>query len=114
MAGRGWPLSTWRPATEAEATMQEVLRAGDQEEYFRILAGLDLLLPVSADPQTGRVKPGWGTWAADGRTHVLAFTSREAMQVCLAEHAGSYRTLAFRDLGAQWPNAEWWLAVNPG
>src|SRR4051812_43107275 len=89
------------------------LGAGDQEQYFRVLARADLLLPTSAD-SAGRRSPGWGTWSSDGRTHVLAFTSPQAMRVCLAEHAGSYRVVAFRDLAEQWPNAEWWLAVNPG
>src|SRR4051794_20895606 len=93
--------------------MRDVLRAGDQEHYFRILARLDLLLPVSAD-SAGRRSPGWGTWSSDGRTHVLAFTSIHAMRACLAEHAGNYRLAQFRELAEQWPNPEWWLAINPG
>jgi len=59
-------VDSWAPATEAEAAMRDVLRAGDQEHYFRILARLDLLLPVSAD-SAGRRSPGWGTWSSDGR-----------------------------------------------
>lgn len=93
--------------------MRDVLRAGDQEQYFWVLARTDLLLPVSPDA-AGRRSPGWGTWSSDGRTHVLAFTSPQAMRACLAEHAGSYRVLSFRDLASQWPNPDWWLAVNPG
>jgi len=50
-------VDSWAPATEAEAAMRDVLRAGDQEHYFRILARLDLLLPVSAD-SAGRRSPG--------------------------------------------------------
>ena len=106
-------MDSWAPATEAEAAMRDVLRAGDQEHYFRILARLDLLLPVSAD-SAGRRSPGWGTWSSDGRTHVLAFTSIHAMRACLAEHAGNYRLAQFRELAEQWPNPEWWLAINPG
>src|SRR5688572_21520570 len=93
--------------------MRDVLRGGDQEHYFRVLARLELLLPVSAD-SAGRRSPGWGTWSSDGRTHVLAFTSIHAMRACLAEHAGNYRLAQFRELAEQWPNPEWWLAINPG
>ena len=57
---------------------------------------------------------GWGTWTAGSRTHVLAFTSPEAMQACLTDHARTSRKIAFRELAAAWPNLEWWLAVNPG
>src|SRR4051812_28654030 len=89
------------------------LGAGDPGKKLPALARTDLLLPTSAD-SAGRRSPGWGTWSSDGRTHVLAFTSPQAMRMCLAEHAGSYRMIAFRDLAEQWPNADWWLAVNPG
>jgi hypothetical protein len=94
--------------------MRDALRAGDQEQYFRILSRTELLLPVSADALAGRAPMGWGTWTTSGRTHVLAFTSSEALQACLAEHAGSARKLPYHELAAGWPNLEWWLAVNPG
>src|SRR5690606_39719701 len=63
-------VTDWAPATEAEVAMRDALRVDDQEQYFRILSTLDLLLPVSPEPGSG-----WGTWTAGGRTHVLAFTS---------------------------------------
>jgi hypothetical protein len=107
-------VSDWEPATEAETAMRDALRAGDQELYFRILAGEELLLPVSADALAGRAFPGWGTWTTDGRTHVLAFTSVEALHACLAEHTGSARRIAYQELAANWPNLDWWLAINPG
>ncbi|HET8680527.1 MAG TPA: SseB family protein, partial [Micromonosporaceae bacterium] len=104
----------WEPATEAETAMRDALRSGDQERYFRILARTELLLPVSADALAGRAPIGWGTWTSGSRTHVLAFTSSEAMRVCLADHAGSARRIAYHELAAHWPNPDWWLAVNPG
>jgi hypothetical protein len=107
-------VTEWMPATEAEAAMRDALRAGDQELYFRILARTELLLPVSADALAGRAPMGWGTWTTNGRTHVLAFTSAEALQACLAENAGSARRMAYHKLAGGWPNLEWWLAVNPG
>src|SRR3712207_2683236 len=92
-AGGEVHVTEWEPATEAEAAMREALRAGDQELYFRILARTDLLLPVSAESLAGQAPAGWGTWTASGRTHVLAFTSEQALQACLAEHAGSARRI---------------------
>jgi hypothetical protein len=107
-------MSEWMPATEAETAMRDALRAGDQELYFRILARTELLLPVSVDALAGRAPMGWGTWTTNGRTHVLAFTSTEALRACLAEHAGSAKRMPYHKLAGSWPNLEWWLAVNPG
>jgi hypothetical protein len=107
-------VTEWNPATEAEAAMRDALRLSDQEQYFRILGKTDLFLPVSADALAGRAPMGWGTWSSGGRTHVLAFTSPEAMKTCLAEHAGSARKIDYPELADTWPNHEWWLAVNPG
>jgi hypothetical protein len=107
-------VTEWAPATDAEAAMRHALRTDDQESYFRILAGIDLLLPVSADALAGLAPLGWGTWSTGGRTHVLAFTSPAALQACLAEYTGSARRVAYSELADTWPNLEWWLAVNPG
>ncbi|WP_327007009.1 hypothetical protein OHA72_06850 [Dactylosporangium sp. NBC_01737] len=106
-------MSEWEPATEAEGAMRDALRANDQEQYFRILARVDILLPIAPEGvQNG--DSGWGTWTTEGRTHVLAFTSPEALRECLAGHPGTHRRVPFRDLTSIWPNVEWWLAVNPG
>ncbi|HEX7746338.1 MAG TPA: SseB family protein, partial [Micromonosporaceae bacterium] len=107
-------MTRWEPATEAEAALRDALLVNDQEMYFRILSRLQLFLPVSADSLAGRAPMGWGTWSSGGRTHVLAFTSPEAMQICLRGSAASAREMRYADLAAAWPSAEWWLAVNPG
>ncbi|PZG05786.1 hypothetical protein C1I95_32505, partial [Micromonospora craterilacus] len=107
-------VTDWEPATEAEAAMRDALRNNDQQLYFRILSSVELLLPVSAQPVGGQTPVGWGTWTTGGRTHVLAFTSVEAMRTCLGEHAGPSRRTGYAELAAGWPNHEWWLAVNPG
>ncbi|WP_153040060.1 SseB family protein [Actinoplanes sp. TFC3] len=107
-------MTEWEPATDAEVAMRNALRADDQESYFRILAGVDLLLPVTADALAGLEPLGWGTWSTGGRTHVLAFTSPAALQGCLADYTGSARRVAYQELAETWPNLEWWLAVNPG
>ncbi|MFG3603736.1 SseB family protein [Micromonospora chersina] len=107
-------MTGWEPATEAEVAMRDALRAQDQQLYFRILTRLDLLLPVAAEQPAGRSPMGWGTWTTGGRTHVLAFTSATALRACLGENAGTTRRVPYADLAADWPNHEWWLAVNPG
>src|SRR3954466_9158522 len=94
--------------------MRDALRTDDQESYFRILSGVDLLLPVSADALAGLAPLGWGTWSTGGRTHGLAFTSPSPPQACLADYPGSARRVAYSELADTWPNLEWWLAVNPG
>src|SRR5689334_22366832 len=117
MASSRWgevDVTEWEPATDAEVAMRDALRTDDQESYFRILAGVDLLLPVSADALAGLAPLGWGTWSTGGRTHVLAFTSPSALQACLADYTGSARRVPYKELAETWPNLEWWLAVNPG
>ncbi|SCE66389.1 SseB protein N-terminal domain-containing protein [Micromonospora purpureochromogenes] len=107
-------VTDWEPATEAETAMRDALHANNQELYFRILAGTELLLPVSAQALAGEAPMGWGTWTTGGRTHVLAFTSTAALRACLGATAGPSRRAPYADLAATWPNHEWWLAVNPG
>jgi hypothetical protein len=107
-------VSEWQPATDAEVAMRDALRTDDQESYFRILSGVDLLLPVSAEALAGNAPLGWGTWSTGGRTHVLAFTSTTSLQACLADYTGSARRVPYAELANTWPNLEWWLAVNPG
>ncbi|MGC4804815.1 SseB family protein [Micromonospora sp. DT233] len=107
-------MTDWEPATEAEAAMRDALRAQDQELYFRVLARTDLLLPVSTEALAGQAPLGWGTWTTGGRTHVLAFTSPAALQACLGGNPAASRRSAYAELAADWPNHEWWLAVNPG
>ncbi|WP_326561419.1 SseB family protein [Micromonospora sp. NBC_01796] len=107
-------MTEWEPATEAEAAMRDALRANDQERYFRILARTELLLPVSANALAGHAPMGWGTWTTSGRTHVLAFTSVNSLRACLGDNAGSTRRTPYHELAGNWPNLEWWLAVNPG
>ncbi|RKN48694.1 SseB family protein [Micromonospora endolithica] len=107
-------MTEWEPATEAEAAMRDALHANDQQLYFRVLARTDLFLPVSAPALPGQPPPGWGTWTTGGRTHVLAFTSAATMRSCLGENAGTSRRVPYPDLAEEWPDQEWWLAVNPG
>ncbi|WP_327027308.1 SseB family protein [Micromonospora sp. NBC_01739] len=107
-------MTDWEPATEAEAALRDALRSNDQQLYFRILSSIELLLPISAPTGPGSAPAGWGTWTTGGRTHVLAFTSVEAMRACLGEYGGSARRTGYAELAIGWPNHEWWLAVNPG
>jgi hypothetical protein len=106
-------VTEWEPATDAEVAMRDALRTDDQESYFRILAGVDLLCPSRPTRW-----PAWRPWLGHVEHrrahHVLAFTSPSALQACLADYTGSARRVAYSELAETWPNLEWWLAVNPG
>ena len=106
--------AAWEPASDGEVALYDALVAGDQERYFRALTRIELLLPVSADALAGRTPLGWATWTSNDHTHLLAFTSEQSMRTCLAEHAGAARRMPLGDLASNWPNHDWWLAVNPG
>ncbi|MFB4299254.1 SseB family protein [Actinomadura sp. NTSP31] len=109
----------WRPTSELERRLEETVRAGDQEGYFRVLAGSELVVPVADDAVdgvlAGRTRPAWPTQEEDGRVHVLAYTSAAAMRACLGPSWRHFMTLRFGDLAETWPDARWWLAVDaPG
>ncbi len=110
----GGPLSDWEPAIDVEAAMRDALAAGDQERYFQILGRADLVLPVAASGRTDHAPADWGTWTTGNRTHVLAFTSVRSMTMCVRAPGTTHRVLSFHALAAEWPNFEWWLAINPG
>jgi len=104
----------WEPSNEIERHLREALRAEDQDGYFRILAQIELVLPLSYEGNSGGGADTWATWTTDDRTHILAFTSETALQVCLRDNAGASRRVTFASLAEAWPDEEWWLAVNPG
>ncbi|WP_030144662.1 SseB family protein [Glycomyces sp. NRRL B-16210] len=104
----------WEPSNEIEHRLREALRAEDQDGYFRILAQIELVLPLSYEDSNGGGADTWATWTTDDRTHILAFTSESALQVCLRDNAGASRRVGFTALAGAWPDEEWWLAVNPG
>ncbi|QFG24693.1 SseB family protein [Actinomadura sp. WMMB 499] len=109
----------WRPTSELERRLHESVRAGDQEGYFRVLAGAELLLPVAPDAVddvlANTAQPTWPTQEEDGRVHVLTYTSAAAMRACLGPAYRHFMTLRFGDVAQNWPDAAWWLAVDvPG
>ena len=104
----------WEPSNEIEHRLREALRAEDQDGYFRTLAQIELVLPLSYEDANGSGADTWATWTTDDRTHILAFTSETALQVCLRDNAGASRRVSFAALAESWPDEEWWLAVNPG
>jgi hypothetical protein len=104
----------WEPSNEIEHRLREALRAEDQDGYFRTLAQIELVLPLSYEDANGSGADTWATWTTDDRTHILAFTSETALQVCLRDNAGASRRVSFASLAESWPDEEWWLAVNPG
>jgi hypothetical protein len=106
----------WRPTSELEHRLQETVRAGDQESYFRLLADSELVVPVPPELVDGvlanETQPSWPTQEEDGRVHVLAYTSASAMRACLGPSYQHFMTVRFGDIAETWPDARWWLAID--
>ncbi|NDU77797.1 hypothetical protein GWI34_35075, partial [Actinomadura sp. DSM 109109] len=106
----------WRPTSELEHRLQETVRAGDQESYFRLLGEADLVVPVPPDlvdgVLAGEAQPSWPTQEEDGRVHVLVYTSAAAMRACLGPGQQHFMTVRFGDIAESWPDNRWWLAVD--
>ncbi|MCO6007052.1 SseB family protein [Actinoallomurus purpureus] len=107
---------TWEPANQLEQQMGEVLRAGDQDAYFRLLSAAELVVPL---PKTEPGTPGqpaftWPTSTHEGRTHILVYTSVEAVRLRLGPGYEQFVRMSLAEVARSWPNPEWWLAVNSG
>ncbi|NVI92050.1 SseB family protein, partial [Actinomadura sp. BRA 177] len=106
----------WRPTSELEHRLQETVRAGDQESYFRLLADSELVVPVPPELVDGvlanETQPSWPTQEEDGRVHVLVYTSASAMRACLGPSYQHFMTVRFGDIAETWPDARWWLAID--
>ncbi|ASW57125.1 SseB family protein [Plantactinospora sp. KBS50] len=107
-------VTEWRPATEPERAMLAAVGAADREALLAALATGPLLLPVSPEAAAGRAAPAWPTAILEGVTHVLAFTSPEAIAACLPGRSVSYRADSLTGLVVGWPDDDWLLAVDPG
>ncbi|GLZ13504.1 hypothetical protein Acsp04_37390 [Actinomadura sp. NBRC 104425] len=117
--GEATVADAWRPTSELERRLDETVRAGDHEGYFRLLADSELVIPVPPelvdDVLAGQAQPTWPTREEDGRTHVLAYTSPDAMRACLGPAYQHFVRLRFADLAQSWPHPGWWLAIDaPG
>ncbi|MER7332986.1 MULTISPECIES: SseB family protein [unclassified Micromonospora] len=107
-------VTDWGPATPTEEALLAAAEAGDRDTLLATLATGPLLLPVSPEAAAGRAPAAWPTAGHDGRTHVIAFTSPEAIAACLPGQSVSYRVLALADLAADWPDDDWLLAIDAG
>jgi hypothetical protein len=102
-------LSTaWQPANQLEQALLDARRRDDQPAYLASLTHAPLLLPV---PQGS---DGWVSSAVDGRTYVFGYTSPEALLQAYGGRPVGYREVSWSWLAQAWPDAEWWLAVDPG
>ncbi|WP_067487933.1 SseB family protein [Actinomadura hibisca] len=106
----------WRPTSELERRLQEAVRAGDPEGYFRLLAGGELVVPVPPDMiddvLANEAQPTWPAYRDRDRMWVLVYTSAAAMRACLGPGYRHFLKLKFSDLAETWPDPRWWLAVN--
>ncbi|WP_305789935.1 SseB family protein [Symbioplanes lichenis] len=103
-------MTEWVPVTAAERAL---LAAGqDPAALLAALVTGPLLMPVSPAAAAGHEPAGWATGTYDGVTHVLAFTSPQAIAACLPGQPVTYRTDSVPSLVANWPDPSWRLAVN--
>jgi hypothetical protein len=103
-----------RPADDFEAQLSEAKQRGDHIRYFDLLIAADLVLPATGPAVEDPSLSEYATTLRDGATHVLAFTSPEAMSRSLGAHAGLHRRTTFVALAGSWPNPAWSLTVNTG
>jgi hypothetical protein len=108
----------WQPATDDERRMRDVLRDGDQESYFRVLAETELIVPIAPemvdDVLAGDRQPPWPTTEVDGRTNVPVYTSAPAMRACAGARFQHFLKLKFAEIAETWPDPQWWLLVDEG
>ncbi len=106
----------WRPTSALEERLADAVASGDQEGYFRALAGAELVVPVAPEVVDGVLgggaRPTWPTHEEDGRVYALVYTSAAAMRACLGDGYRHFLTLTFQDLAQSWPDNAWWLAVD--
>ncbi|WP_326550395.1 SseB family protein [Micromonospora sp. NBC_01813] len=86
----------------------------DHPDGLAALGGGPLLLPVSAETAAGSAPFAWPTVQHDGQTHVLAFTSEQAIATALPGESVRYVTVELAEVAANLPDDSWILAVDPG
>lgn len=103
----------YEPVDETESAMLAALRHDDPASYLRLLADLDLVLPMApGSVVNGQV--AFATVELGERTHVAAYTSGQAMAAGTDGAFESYRKVRLAALAETWPNERWWLAVDAG
>ncbi|SHN75422.1 SseB family protein [Cryptosporangium aurantiacum] len=102
------PSLRWRPANEPELLLYHALLRADTGRYFRVVTESPLYLAAVSAPERRLV-----TWERGGRTHLLAFTSPEGLARCLGTEADTVLRVDYPGLLRDWPNPDWWLALNP-
>jgi hypothetical protein len=107
------------PTAELEARLGDAKQRGDQLSYFELLLGAELLLPSTGQAVEDPGLAEFTTATIEQRTHVLVFTSVQAMAQSQGvpgrgPSTGLYRKTTFGQIAAAWPDPSWGLAVNPG
>ncbi|GAA3398977.1 hypothetical protein GCM10020369_83790 [Cryptosporangium minutisporangium] len=88
--------------------MYHALLRSDPARYFQTVTTAPLYLAAVSQPARRLV-----TWERDGRTYLLAFTSPEGLAHCLGQEADTVLQMDYPQLVRDWPDPNWWLALNP-
>lgn len=104
-------IEAWQPANATERAMVEAASVGDRREFFRIIAGAELVLPRVADDGEGQ---RFLTASVLGETYLLVYTSVAEMVARLPQGIGGYSMTTYAELRSRWPSPDVRLAVNAG
>jgi hypothetical protein len=102
--------ASWEPANDVERDLRDAWLRNDNLMFLRTLATAPLYLPGFS----GRtVEQRLLTWSHARRTHLLVFTSPEAMYQQLTDVVDGWRMTSVAELARALPDPEWGVAISP-
>lgn len=100
----------WEPANDVERDLRDAWLRNDNIAFLRTLATAPLYLPGFS----GRdVAQRLLTWSHAERTHLLVFTSPEALFQQLTGVVDGWRLTSVAELAGARPDPEWGVAISP-
>jgi hypothetical protein len=106
---------TWEPANEVERALRDAWLRNDTVGYLRTLATAPLYLPGFSERSTTEQHSAQRllTWQHDERTHLLVFTSQEALRQQLAGVVDGWRLTDMAELARSLPDPDYGIAISP-
>jgi hypothetical protein len=102
--------AVWEPANEVERALRDAWLRNDNVAFLHTLATAPLYLPGFSEPDRSQRLL---TWRHADRTHLLVFTSPEALFAQLTGVADGWRMTSVGELAASLPDPEWGVAISP-
>ena len=102
--------SAWEPANDVERDLRDAWLRDDTVTFLRTLATAPLYLPGFAGGDNAQRLL---TWPHAQRTHLLVFTSPDALYQQLSGVVDGWRLTSVAELARSRPDPEWGVAVSP-